>query len=80
MVATIHVIANQITVHEQIASLQKEQVAIREELASFRAETNSSFRVVNKKLGLLSNDFLQIRAEQDLLDQRVAQLEEKKAA
>jgi uncharacterized protein (DUF3084 family) len=65
---------------EELTATREELAATREELAGFRAETNSNFRVVNKKLGLLSNDFLHIRAEQDLLDQRVTQLEEKKAA
>lgn len=70
----------QATMREEMAAMREEMAATREEMASFRAETSSNFRVVNKKLGLLSNDFLQIRAEQDLLDQRVSKLEEEKAA
>jgi chromosome segregation ATPase len=64
---------------DELAKVQEEVAKVQEEVASFRAETNQNFRMVNQKLGHLNNDFLAIRAEHSLLEQRVTKLEDRAA-
>lgn len=60
---------------DKVDKLNDELAKVQEEVVSFRAETNQNFRMVNQKLGHLNNDFLAIRAEHSLLEQRVTNLE-----
>lgn len=78
--------ASQTTILEIIAGIREEQAAMREEQAAmradfndFRQETNQNFKISNKKMALLSEEFLSFRAEQALLEKRVEVLEERAA-
>ncbi|MCI0524820.1 MAG: hypothetical protein L0Y75_06110 [Acidobacteria bacterium] len=66
-----------------VTAIREEQVAMREELTAlridherFREETNHNFKLVNQMLAHLNNDFLRVRAEHTLLEERVSRLEE----
>ena len=59
----------------ELARLGAEQGGLREELRNFRTETDHNLKLINRQLGILSKDFLRIRADQDDLDERVTQLE-----
>jgi hypothetical protein len=60
-------------------AMQEQMAALRADFEAFREETNHNFRLVNQKLGHLNNDFLHIRAENTLLENRVSNLEEQAA-
>ena len=64
---------------DKVDKLSDELAKVQEDVTSFRAETNQNFRMVNQKLGHLNNDFLAVRAEHSLLEQRVAILEDRAA-
>ena len=64
---------------DKVDKLSDELAKVQEDVTSFRAETNHNFRMVNQKLGHLNNDFLAVRAEHSLLEQRVALLEDRAA-
>lgn len=71
--------ASQTTILEIIAGIREEQAAMRADFNDFRQETNQNFKISNKKMALLSEEFLSFRAEQALLEKRVEVLEERAA-
>ena len=79
MVRINELAASQTTILEVIAGIREEQTAMRADLSDFRQETNQNFKVSNKKMALLSEEFLNFRAEQALLEKRVEVLEERAA-
>lgn len=60
-------------------AMREEQAAMRAEFGQFRQETSLNFRTVNKKLGILNEDFLNNRTEYALLEKRVDDLESRAA-
>ncbi len=65
----------QTTMQEGIATLQ-EQMVTREDIESFRHETNDNFRLINDKLDVMNDDVLTVRAKQRDLEKRVKRLEQ----
>lgn len=60
---------------EAIVAIREEQAAMRADFNEFRQETNHNFRMLNQTQGHLNNDFLHIRGEISLLENRVEVLE-----
>lgn len=69
----------QTAMREEQAAMREEQAAMRAEFGQFRQETSLNFRTVNKKLGILNEDFLNNRTEYALLEKRVDDLESRAA-
>lgn len=74
-------------VEEKIENLEKGQNELRQEFHEFREETRSNFEKISKEIGnehrkisYLANQFLEIKAENEDLKERVTALEEKSAA
>ncbi len=65
-----------VAMQEQIVAMRADLTALRLDHERFREETNRNFKLVNQKLEHLNNDFLSIRAEHTLLEERVSRLEE----
>ena len=61
---------------QQMAAMQEQIAALREDHERFREETNHNFKLVNQMLEHLTGDFLRVRAEHTLLEERVSRLEE----
>ncbi len=69
----------QTAMREEQTAMREEQAAMRAEFGQFRQETSLNFRTVNKKLGILNEDFLNNRTEYALLEKRVDDLESRAA-
>ncbi|HKP88286.1 MAG TPA: hypothetical protein VJZ26_19430 [Blastocatellia bacterium] len=65
------------TVLERINALAGQLMELRKEQNEFRAEMNVGFRRIERRLGVLSDDMNQVRADQRELESRMDKLEEK---
>ncbi|HXG63676.1 MAG TPA: hypothetical protein VNO70_01125 [Blastocatellia bacterium] len=62
---------------DRLNALTQDVRAIRAEMEKGFAEVQQQFRVLNKKFDILAQDVMQVRADQQLLEDRVTKLEQK---
>ena len=60
-----------------LTEVRRELADVRRELAEVRQEMKDGLRNVERKLGLLSRDVMQVRADQEYIETRVEKLEPK---